>query len=73
MNKHQVGDLVLIRNSRLCDVLGIIQKNKGNGIYDVYWLNPILEEDISIESDASITLHKRSLQEYMDEHRTQSG
>lgn len=72
MSKHQVGDLVLVSHPKLSEVLGIIQKKKRDGIYDVYWLNPILEEDISIESDESIKIYKKHLQEYMDEHRTQS-
>lgn len=69
---HKVGDLVLVAHPKFSEVLGIIQKKKRDGIYDVYWLNPILEEDISIESDESIKVYKKHLQEYMDEHRTQN-
>lgn len=67
MPDHRVGDLVLHIHPKLNSILGIIQKVKKNDRYDVYWCNPIVEEDVSIESEYSISIFKRYLQEFMDE------
>ena len=74
MSNHQVGDLVLHKAPTLRNTLGYIKKIKAYREYEVYWFNPYLkyQDDISLESDASINSFKRNLQEYMDEHRTQS-
>lgn len=77
MNKHKVGDLVLYKAPTLRNTLGYIKKiNPDRHIlrYEVYWFNPYLQlqDDISVEVEASIDSFKRNLQEYMDEHRTQS-
>jgi hypothetical protein len=77
MNKHQVGDLLLHKAPTLRNTLGYIKKIKKGYReyeYEVYWFNPYLQyqDDISLESHASINSFKRNLQEYMDEHRTQS-
>lgn len=77
MSKHKVGDLVLYKTPTLSGILGYIKKiNPDRRIlrYEVYWFNPYLQiqDDISVEVEASIDSFKRNLQEYMDEHRTQN-
>jgi hypothetical protein len=69
---HNVGDLVLHKAHTLRNTLGYIKKIKAYREYEVYWFNPYLkhQDDISLESDASINSLKRNLQEYMDEHHS---
>jgi len=72
MMNHSVGDLVLHKAPTSRNTLGYIKKIKAYREYEVYWFNPYLQyqDDVSLESDATINAFKINLQEYMDEHHS---